>query len=181
MDGDCVGELKKVIACMKQLERKLRVNDFQDKLVVQKTICLLELLGFDMSYSFSMYIRGPYSPDLTSDLYNNKDQVENLRTDYAITNREKSLIAKVAETSNNLEPAMLEIMATYAFLVIRGSLGSKDATTELKKLKPFYSEAKIAVGISRAKQLFPPAEKEVKEMKAEFEGFEDAAVSDNKY
>jgi len=166
---------------MRQLERKPKVENFQDKLVIQKTVCLLELLGFNMGYDFSMYIRGPYSPDLTGDLYKYRSQVENLRTDYAISDKEKSLVAKVCATSKGLEPALLEIMATYAFLVIRCSQSNKDATVELKRIKPFYSEAKIAVGISRAKQLFPPTEAEVERMKAEFRDLEDASVSDNKF
>jgi len=176
-----VGELKKVIACMKELGKKPKVDNFQDKLVIQKTVCLLELLGFDMKYGFSMYVRGPYSSDLTADLYRNKDEVENLRTGYIANNREKSLITLVADASNNLEPSMLEIMATYAFLAKKCSFEGKEAIAELKKIKPFYSEAKIAVGVSRAKQLFPATEKEIREMKAEFKEMESAAVADNKY
>ena len=179
--GDHMGELNKVIACMKEFGKKSKVDDFQDKLVIQKVVCLLELLDFDMNYKFSMYVRGPYSPDLTADLYQNKEKVESLKSDYVFSNKEKSLITKVAQTSNNFEPAMLEIMATYTFLVQKKSLSSRDATMELKKIKSFYSESKIAVGLSRAKQLFPPTEKQVEEMKAEFADFEDAALSDMKY
>jgi len=176
-----MGELKKVIACMKEMGRKPKVGNFEDKLVIQKTVCLLDLMGFNMGYRFSLYVRGPYSPNLTTDLYAHQDWVESLKTDCVITAKEKEMLAKISEASDNLDPALLEIMATYAFISKSPGVESKEAVSRLKKLKPFYSEAKIAVGISRAKQLFPPTEKDVKEMKAEFEEFEDAAVSDNKY
>jgi uncharacterized protein YwgA len=176
-----MGELKKVIACMKEVGRKPRVGNFEDKLIIQKTVCLLELMGFDMGYRFSLYVRGPYSPDLTTDLYAHQDWVENLKTDYVIATKEKEILVKISEASDNLDPALLEIMATYAFISKIPGVESKEAVLRLKKLKPFYSEAKIAVGISRTKQLFPPTEKEVKEMKAEFEEMESAAVSDNRY
>jgi len=176
-----MGNLEKVIACMKELDKKLKVENFEDKLVVQKTTCLLKLLGFDMGYRFSLYVRGPYSPDLTNDLYGNKGIVESLKTNYTISAKEKGLIAKVADASNNLDPTLLEIMATYAFLSKECGMRGKEALAELKKLKPFYSEAKIAVGVSRAKQLFPATEKEIREMKAEFKEIESATVSDNKY
>ncbi len=181
MDGGNMGELRKVIACIRELDKKMKVDNFQDKLVIQKTVCLLELLGFDMKYGFSMYVRGPYSPALTEDLYQNKEAVENLRTDYVPSGKEKSMISVIGEASNHFEPSMLEIMATYAFLIKRSSYGGKEAITELKRIKPFYSETKIAVGVSRAKQLFPATEKEVRDMKAEFKEIEAASTSDNKY
>jgi hypothetical protein len=93
---------------------------------------------------------------LTSELYQNKDALESLRSDYVFDSKEKMLLEKVGKASNDLEPAMLEIMATYAFLVQKKSLSSRDATLELKKIKSFYSESKIALGLSRVKQLFPP-------------------------
>ena len=173
--------LNKVIACMKELGKTPRVQSFEDRLVIQKTVCLLELMGFDIGYRFSLYVRGPYSPDLTADLYNQQDLVESLKTDYSMTAEEKGFITKISEASDGLDPALLEIMATYAFISKDMGMESKEAVSQLKKLKPFYSEARIAVGISRAKGLFPRTEKEVMEMKAEFRESEGAALSDSKY
>ena len=176
-----MGDLNRTLAYLKELGFKPDVDRFQDKLVIQKTICLLELLGVDLKYRFSLYIRGPYSPDLTNDLYKNKGLVESLKTEYVLSAKEKELAAKISEASNNLEPTMLEIITTYAYLSVRGGRSSREAITELKKLKPFFSEAKIAVGVSRAKQLFPPSKEEIRRMKAEFAGVEEAAISDNQY
>lgn len=172
--------LKKAIACMKEVGKKLNVDSFEDKLVIQKTICLLELMGFKVGYSFSLYVRGPYSPDLTNDMYGHRAEVEGLRTNYELAKNEKQMLMQVSEVSDNLDPTMLEIMSTYAYFIKKGEI-SRDALTKLKKLKPFFSEAKIAVGVSRAKQLFPPSKEDTLRMKKEFAEVESAAVSDSKY
>lgn len=172
--------LKKVIACMKEAGKTPKVDSFEDKLVIQKTICLLELMGFKIGYSFSLYIRGPYSPDLTSELYGRRNEVESMDTNYELSAKERQLLMQVSETSDNLDSTMLEIMATYAYFICNGKT-SREAFLETKKLKPFFSEAKIAVSVSRAKQLFPPSAEALRKMKAELADFESAALSDAKF
>jgi len=173
--GDLMGDLNKVLAYLKEMGFKPDIDDFQDKLVVQKTVCLLELVGINLHYPFSMYVRGPYSPALTEDLYANKNMVNNLKTDYSPTEKEKTQLQTLFELSNELDPSVLEIMSTYAFLVHKLKKDERQAIIDLKKLKSFYSEGRIAVGMSRAKQLFKPSEKEIEQMKAEFNEWEAAS------
>jgi len=42
-------------------------SSFRARLRVQKAVYLLQALGFPTGYEFSMYIRGPYSPELAND------------------------------------------------------------------------------------------------------------------
>ncbi len=171
-----MGDLKKLLACLNTLDFHPKVDDFQDKLIIQKTTCLLELLGLEFGYPFSIYIRGPYSPDLTRELYENREMVEKLQTNYSVEKREREKLSRLAQASDNLNPTMLEIMATYSFLTKSCEVESKEALVKLKRLKPFYSEAQIAVGVSRVKQLFfVPTEKEIKEMKTEFDEWDNAS------
>jgi hypothetical protein len=44
-------------------------SNFNDRLILQKTIYLLEQFGLHIGYYFSWYLRGPYSPALTRDAY----------------------------------------------------------------------------------------------------------------
>ncbi|MDO8554679.1 MAG: hypothetical protein Q7S22_07770 [Candidatus Micrarchaeota archaeon] len=174
-----MGNLNKLLAYLKELKVKPNVENFQDKLVIQKTACLLEMLGNDLGYSFSLYVRGPYSPGLTMDLYAHRADVNKCVTDYVPKENEKRQLNLISELSNNLEPSMLEIMATYMFLVKELNKDEKQAIKDLKKLKSFYSDGRIAIGISRAKQLFfKPTEKEMKDMLTEFKEIEDATISD---
>jgi uncharacterized protein YwgA len=42
---------------------------FENRLKLQKYIFIARYFGLDMGYSFSLYIHGPYSPDLARDYY----------------------------------------------------------------------------------------------------------------
>ena len=44
-------------------------SDFNARLVLQKTIYFLQEFGLNIDYSYSWYLRGPYSPPLTRDAY----------------------------------------------------------------------------------------------------------------
>ena len=173
-------KLDKIIACLRQMGMKPKVDNFQHKLIIQKTVCLFELMGMDLKYGYSLYVRGPYSPALAKEMHEQRGNVENLKTGCKLTAKEVETAEKVAEASDNLNPEMLEIMATYSFISRRLGKGAKESLIELKRLKPFYSEAKIAVGVSRAKGLFAPNEGEIMKMKKEFGEIEGAAVSDSR-
>lgn len=47
----------------------LNISTFEGRLVLQKTIYLLQSFGVYLGYKFSWYIHGPYSPDLTRDAF----------------------------------------------------------------------------------------------------------------
>ncbi|MFH0971759.1 MAG: hypothetical protein V1835_04295 [Candidatus Micrarchaeota archaeon] len=158
----------KLIAFLKELRIKPEVDDFESKLVIQKSVCLLELMGAKLGYGYSLYVRGPYSAELTKELYDKKDEIQTLKGSCPLTEKEKNMAKEISEQSDALEPALLEIIATYSYLARQMEMSPSDATIKLKKLKPFYSEAQIAVGVNRAKILFPPSQKEVEEMKKEF-------------
>jgi uncharacterized protein YwgA len=44
-------------------------SDFNDRLILQKTVYLMEKFGLHIGYYFSWYLRGPYSPSLARDAY----------------------------------------------------------------------------------------------------------------
>jgi len=45
------------------------INTFEGRLILQKSIYLLQSLGLYLGYKFSWYIHGPYSPDLTRNAF----------------------------------------------------------------------------------------------------------------
>ena len=46
-------------------------DSFDDRLICQKKIYLLQSLGTDLGYTYNWYVHGPYSPSLTNYVYNN--------------------------------------------------------------------------------------------------------------
>lgn len=57
------------------------IENFKQRLFAQKAIYLAQLYGFDFSYRFSWYKMGPYSPDLTKDLYDIDTEYRNRKAD----------------------------------------------------------------------------------------------------
>jgi len=84
--------------------------DFNARLILQKTIYLLEQFGLNIGYSFSWYLRGPYSPSLARDAYElTKSYPEVQVVKFADPSEEKrfceflSLIKPIAEDYSCLE------------------------------------------------------------------------------
>lgn len=45
------------------------LDNFSDRLLVQKKVYLAQSLGVDLGYRYNWYLKGPYSPELTSEAY----------------------------------------------------------------------------------------------------------------
>jgi hypothetical protein len=158
---------KKVIAFFKELGFEFDISRFDDRLIAQKLVCLLELKGIDLGYSCSMYVRGPYSPDLTQDLFAFTREFEKLKTDARLDPAEKATAGNLGRIFG-LKPVPLEVGATYGFYTLRQNSDPLEASRQVKRLKPFYSEAQIALGISKAKEfLFKPTKKDLEELETE--------------
>jgi len=167
----------KVIAILKELDFKPNVKSFQDRLIMQKLVYLLQLKGVKIGFDYGLYVRGPYSPALTKGIYSHIDDFENLKTAEKLAPNEREAIHELKEIFE-LKPGWLEVAATYAYFIKEG-FGQIEATKKVKKLKPFFSEGMIAVGISVAKEfLFMPSKKIEEEMKKEFSAWENAYIQD---
>ncbi len=55
---------KKVIAFFKELGFAFTISRFDDRLIAQKLVCLLELRGINLGYPCSIYVRGRIPPTL---------------------------------------------------------------------------------------------------------------------
>ena len=44
----------------------LSVTSFNERLILQKAVYLMQMAGIHMGYRFRWYIRGPYSPEMTA-------------------------------------------------------------------------------------------------------------------
>ena len=158
---------KKLIAFFKELGFAFDIARFDDRLIAQKLVCLLEFRGIDLGYPCSLYVRGPYSPDLTKDLFAFTPEFENPETGSRLNTAEKEAAGELGRIFG-LKPVPLEVGATYGYYAIRQDCDPLEASRQVKRLKPFYSEAQIALGISKAKQfLFRPTRKDLEELKKE--------------
>jgi hypothetical protein len=172
-------QIGKVIAAFKEMGLKPDLDSFDSRLVMQKTVCLLEMMGVDFGYSFSLYVRGAYSPHLTAQLYENQSELKALKTSAHLSKDDLGKVAALKDVMDGASPAIFEIAATYALLVKGHGKSSIDAMREVKATKPFYSEVDFALGFSKANQLISnPSAELLRKLREEMAPWDRAADED---
>lgn len=147
-----MNNIRKVQTCLKKLDfSSLSSDNFQDKIIIQKVTCLLQLKGMRFPYHFNLWVRGPYSPDLTKEVYGNAEEFLTLREWESLKPIENGMVDEFKETIG-VKPAQLEVAATYAFLVYELGYDALTATGKVRQIKGFFPESQLALGISKAKQ-----------------------------
>jgi uncharacterized protein YwgA len=90
-------------------------KSFELRLRIQKIMYFLisEKLDKDLNYSYSVYLRGPYSPDLSKDYFNISD--EEFRTTEDVLGENSQLRTRI-EQLNEKDTLWLEIASTLKML-----------------------------------------------------------------
>lgn len=97
-------------------------STFNERLVCQKKIYLLQSLGSDLGYEYNWYMRGPYSPSLTSYVYSNLDLLENSDlTNFTLNANVESNIKKVNSLEGKRDteltpPLWYELLASLLYI-----------------------------------------------------------------
>ena len=174
-----MSDFGKVLACLKSLGMKRpSTENFEDKLIIQKAVYLLQLKGVKTGFAFNLCVRGPYSLDLTAELYDRRRELRSLETSTKLSVKEAEAVQELRELTD-LKPSLLEVAATYAFFAFEQGTDPFTASKGVRAMKGFYPEAQIALGISHAKRfLFRPTKGDIEEMKREHEGIERASLFD---
>lgn len=100
----------------------INMNEFNNRIIYQKIVYLLQYLGISLGYRFNWYIRGPYSPLLTKTLYNLSEKLElqqsgikkELKNINEIEKRIEGL-KKTLEYHHN-DAIFLEVLASLAYI-----------------------------------------------------------------
>lgn len=106
------------------LDLKFSMDTFQDRLILQKAIYLVQSVGINLGYHYSWYLKGPYSTSLAADgfsirdeLITNSDESEKWQLDALITDK-LELIQNWFSQTNKAELAkQLELYASVHFLI----------------------------------------------------------------
>jgi uncharacterized protein YwgA len=170
-----MGDIAKVRSVLSDAGVDLDLGKFNHRIIAQKTVFLLQLKGLDMGYDFGMYLRGPYSPSLTQDLF---DDPTMQGPKEGLSDEESGMVRELVEKFGN-SPVELEIAATYAYLRGVENRSAFDSWDTTWKLKSFYTKGTVAIAISRTIQyLFPPPPELIEDVKREFADMERASLED---
>lgn len=162
-------DLNKVIAVLQYLKLKPDIGVYEWRFLMQKIASLSKDLGIPIGYVFTIYVKGPYSPELACDYYRNVDAVTSLKTDYKLSPNDINVVKRVKGIVLS-EPRgvddvrlqgvqFLESVSTAVHLMAPASLVREDEVfSKMKELKPYLSDYLVVVGINKAKELLFKAE-----------------------
>ncbi len=127
----------------------LSVKTFDDRLVLQKAVYLLQAANIHLGYRYRWYLRGPYSTDVASDAFFVVGQSESLNDELQRwvlddTSRQRIEQLKPLFTTNGPRPVpqRLELLASVLFLLKTNQAEAPDKIARILKIndKPFNEQ-----------------------------------------
>jgi uncharacterized protein YwgA len=128
-----------------------KINSFQDRLIMQKSVYLAQAAGVNLGYFYHWYLYGPYSPSLTRDEFaiamdisDGTDESEGWKLDETSSHRLEEIQSIFSEPDRDKLARKLELLASAHFLIDRKQVSKVDTsriTATLKKFnKDFHEE-----------------------------------------
>lgn len=129
------------------------INTLRDRILLQKKVYLLQQIGVNLGLSYSWYLHGPYSKELTALAYQCVPMGEDIFLSYSL----KSAVISKVEQINNLflkvpktlkmeESDWYELIASIVYSQKQGR-EEKDAIQEVLKLKPKFNQIEAEAAI----------------------------------
>jgi hypothetical protein len=139
---------------LNQLQLGNSISTIDDRIALQKVVCLIQEAGLPLGYSFNWYVRGPYSPGLASDYYQlaaQKHVVESEAQKLVLRESAAAAVSRVAQLLS-VPPHVplnrvgwLELLASIAFLIKKYRLSIDAARVKIQSSKaplaPFFDQA----------------------------------------
>lgn len=148
------------------LGEELSLNEFDQRLTLQKAIYLVQAAGVQLGFTYGWNLRGPYSPDLTSDAFALRDKLGTGTQEWKEWTFDANVqrqLARVRELLGNIpngKARHLELLASVHFL-LNTRQGSVDDVAGIRHILAIndkhFSEDEISASIEELKRhgLFP--------------------------
>lgn len=126
-------EIEYMLSVLKGLGVK-GLSTLSDRIIAQKTTYLAQRIKLIQPYSYNLYIHGPYSPNLSSDLYKVIHLYSNINEVAFGTNDLREKFVKLKKWMVDKKPLDLEHIATYDWFKTLES-NEIDVIKKVKKTK----------------------------------------------
>lgn len=121
------------------------VKGFDNRLILQKRIYLMQLFGIDLGYRYNWYMHGPYSPSLTEDAFGVQDtqtEIDKQNAGLELTQKAKGMLVKYNKLEVDLSKLKeskelgktLEIAASIHYLKHIGFVASEVTSENIEKV-----------------------------------------------
>jgi|APSaa5957512535_1039671.scaffolds.fasta_scaffold21076_2 uncharacterized protein YwgA len=132
---------------------EINLDQFNDRLRLQKLAYLAQNLGAADEYPFSWYIHGPYSSSLTSVLFEG-EELGVFDDEVSLNAKEKHIVKNMENLleENTCDPSTLELYASIWYLAPNRKLSEADkkhVTDLMIKEKPHFNEAQIKSALKK--------------------------------
>jgi hypothetical protein len=134
---------------------------FDERLILQKAVCLAQAAGVDLGYDFNWYLRGPYSPALTRDAFavsnqlgQENDESQNWNLDEKSSERLRGMRRLFQAPDRHALATRLELLASTWFLLERKRAQPDDVDGLQEILKRFgkdYTPTQLRDGLRELK------------------------------
>jgi hypothetical protein len=144
---------QRLLASVIEASGGVDLQSFDDRLLLQKRMFLLDVAGVDLGYVHSWYLRGPYSPALTRDAFACERELGpicGMPLPSVVTEKIAELRSALGKYWRN--PRQLELLASVIFLHRSSRPATVGALIDaLLKRKPKYKSGEVAAAISTAR------------------------------
>ena len=141
---------------LKKLGIEPDLTTFSGRLVAQKVLYLVQAAKLDLGYFYSWYLRGPYSPDVSRDLFPAIDELK-ANPNALVGWKLDSSADPVLDQIQTLVPARpdedrsseLELLASVHFLVERRGLAHDPSllSEEMRKYNKNFTSGEVSSGL----------------------------------
>ncbi len=140
---------------IKRLNLPHDLESFENRLILQKAIYLLQFIGMDLNYDFSWYLYGPYSPELAAEAFAILPILEDLADDLELTDVDFRALIKMDEIAEGIKKIskelemdivdVFELTASITFIVSKSAVydDMDFVVSKLIILKPKFKKKKI--------------------------------------
>jgi len=138
----------------------MSVGQFDERLVIQKSVCLLQYAGVHLGYRFRWYLRGPYSTELTNDAFwlaahqdKLPEELKGWHLDDESRGRIRKLKALFTGASLTKLAKDLELFASALFIIRTGQAKADDCE-RISHLLRINDKPFSVADVSRAMETF---------------------------
>lgn len=140
---------------------EFKIDSFEDRLIMQKSVYLAQTAGVNLGYYYHWYLHGPYSPSLTRDEYAiatdisvGTDESEGWKLDDASSQRLEEIRGIFTEPERDKLARKLELLASVHFLIERRQVSKVDTsriTATLKRFNKDFSKEEVKEALGELK------------------------------
>jgi uncharacterized protein YwgA len=145
---------------LESLGLEFRIDTFENRLILQKTVYLAQAAGVHLGYYYQWYLHGPYSPSLTKDAYAMSLELDSGMGDstgWKLEEQSKQLLVRLRDifASPKDKARRLELLASVHFLIDYRQTPATDIKKICEILTRFnknFTEAEIQQAIEHLRE-----------------------------